>query len=72
MGSSTHYFSMGRGLDGVVTRKDGLVAYNIYYCGKRDIREEPDVKRILDYVESNEGTETVTLVECALDGYEGE
>lgn len=69
VGSSTHYFSMGRGLDGVVASKDGIVAYNVYYCGKRGIREEPDVKRILDYVESHEGTEAVTLVECALDGY---
>jgi hypothetical protein len=69
VGSSTHYFSMGRGLDGVVTPKNGIVVYNVYYCGKRDIREEPDVKGILDYVESHEGTEAVTLVECALDGY---
>ena len=69
VGSSTHYFSLGRGLDGVVTPKDGIVVYNVYYCCKRDIREEPDVKRILDYVESHEGTEDVTLVECALDGY---
>ena len=69
IGSTTHYFAMGRGLDGVLASRDGSIAYNIYYCGKKDIYEEPDVKRILDYERNNAGTLKVTHVKCPLDGY---
>lgn len=69
VGSTTHFFAMGRGLDGVLASRDGNIAYNIYYCGKKDIREEPDVKRILDYEINKAGTPNVTFVEYPLDGY---
>ena len=65
IGSSTHYFSMGKGLDGVLAR-DGTIAYNIYYCGKRNIREEPDIKRILDYARSREEGQDIKKIECSL------
>ena len=70
IGSTTHYFAMGRGLDGVLASRDGSIAYNIYYCGKKDIHEEPDVKRILDYERKNAGSTNVIHVKCPLDGYE--
>jgi len=65
IGSSTHYFSMGKGLDGVLAR-EGTIVYNIYYCGKKNIREEPDIKRILDYGRKAEAVGKITKIECSL------
>ena len=56
---------MGKGLDGVLAR-DGTIAYNIYYCGKRNVREEPDIKRILDYARSREEGQDIKKIECSL------
>lgn len=65
IGSSTHYFSIGKGLDGVLAR-DGAIVFNIYYCGKRNIQEEPDIKRILDYGRKAKDVGNIKRIECSL------
>ncbi len=44
--SSTHYFAVGKGLDGIeVARK--CKTYNVYYCGRRTVQDDIDIDSIL-------------------------
>ena len=45
--SSTHYFALGKGLDGIEAGSKRCASYNVYYCGRRT-RNDIDIDSILE------------------------